>query len=305
MIITGITIVSNSLPLDGLDYAVARVTDATKIPEVFTSLIYPEGKQRATSAVSSDSFLENMPAIYTFVKNVHATDTENGDVVEAELISSFDELLEPFGFEGELKKECIEYFFTLRASQLNLSTDLVELEGDDGKTTVGFFFHSLDEAAYISSTAMTVQEIFNPNVAAKLMADDPVEMLFADFMQKCVDIYNNENYHKKAAVIADIITNTCTFDAGVKTSLNVAEVEKFLEDIKKDIYIRNEFVHPGEGTTPEASEDGKYTMEAAKEIITGIIRNILYFDKIGNRGPLNITGVNNLISNVKDNIKIC
>ena len=129
-------------------------------------------------------------------------------------------------------------------------------------------------------------------------------MLFADFMQKCVDIYNSENYHKKAVVIADIIASTYKIDAGVETSLNVVEVEKFLEDIKNGIYVRNDFVH-GDDTTPAAPEDGKYTMETSKEIITGIIRNILYFDKIGNRGPLNITGVNNLISNIKDNIKIC
>lgn len=305
MVITGITIVSNSLPIDGVDYAVARITQASDIPEIFTSLIYPEGKVRATSGLKNSPF-ENLPAVYTFVKNVHIIPTEDGNnSVEAELIPNLDELFAPFEFVDDLKAECIEFFFKQRASQLNLSTDIVELTDENGTKTSGFLFHSIDEAAYISSTAMTPQELFNANKAAELMSGKPVEMLFADFMQKCVDIYNSENYHKKAVVIADIIASTYKIDAGVETSLNVVEVEKFLEDIKNDIYVRNEFVHPGEGTAPEASEDGKYTMETSKEIITGIIRNILYFDKIGNRGPLNITGVNNLISNVKDNIKIC
>ena len=303
MKITGISIVSNSLPLDGVDYAVARITQASDIPEIFTALTYPEGKVRATSELINSPF-ENLPAVYTFVKNVRIvpSDSENGEV-EAELIPSLDDLFAPFNFKDDLKSECIEFFFKQRALQLNLSTDIVEFMDENGNKTNGFLFHSLDEAAYISCEAMRPQDLFNANKAAELMSGKPVEMLFADFMQKCVDIYNSENYHKKAAVIADIITNTYKTEDGVETSLNIVEIEKFLEHIKYYIFARNEFAHPGTDDSTD-SEAGKYTVEDARAIVTRIIRNILYFDKVGNRGPLNVTGVNNLISNIKDNIRI-
>ena len=304
MKITGISITSNSLPLDGSDYAVARITSIEgDMLSSLKSFIYPEGKNRATNVISG-SPLENYGAIYTFVKNVHLSEDNQ---VSAELITSLDDLLSPFEFNPQLKSECIDYFFTQRAGQLNLKMEIFPLE-DEGNITDGFLFYSLDEAAYIQSDAMRVEELLNPNKAAELRADKSIEMLFADMMKKCVDIYNGENYHKKAAVIANLISKARQNNLG-RTNITLGQVDDLLGSLKHHICVLNPDIEQTRPLDVDMSIENGWLLDAesgrAIATISNIIKNIRYFDVMGNKGPLNMTAVDNLISNIKDNIKIC
>lgn len=310
MKITGISIASNSLPLDGIDYAVARITsvemgEADNIP-FFGELVYPASKERATLPVTGSQF-ENYGAIYTIVKNVQPIKGEDGvEHVSAELIPTLDDLFAPFEFVDDLKAECIEYFFKQRAGQLNLKLESYPLDNEDGTKAEGFLFYSLDELTYIRSSASRVEEILNPSKAAELKSDKSIEMLFADIMKKCVDIFNSENYHKQAPKIAKLIADTfVVVDDDKKRPLSISEVDEILDCVRDNLHTVSSAWETGSDGIPAVYPSGlKLTDKFLVQTISKTISDIRYFNEIGTKGPLNITAVDKMFSNIKDNLRI-
>lgn len=245
MRITGIKVVSDILPCGGRDYCVARIT-GTKgdLPEELQQLIYPDGKERLTDieGIPDTSPWSRMAAAYIFVERVSMTED---NFQNFRVMDSMNDFLTPFEFEEPLKDQFVEFYFNTRAQQAEITMTGFDLddEDEDGNLIIkkSFLFYSLAEKSYILSEVNEVDELMMSMERERFALTknhSGVNMIFAQALEKGVNIYNDINFHKKAKEIADQISQIIYIDdMGNKSHLNVTAVENFLSNIKDNIRI--------------------------------------------------------------------
>lgn len=245
MRITGIKAISNLLPCGGRDYCVARITGTEgDLPEELQQLIYPEGKERLTDieGIPNTSPWSRLAATYIFVERVSTT--EDG-YQNFRIMDSMDDFLTPFEFEEPLKSQFVEFCFKTRAAQTEIEMVEFDLDDEDANhnpiVKKSFLFYSLAEKSYILSDINEVDELMMSMERERFaLAKDHggINMIFAQAMEKGVDIFNNVNFHEKAKEIANQISQIIYIDdMGNKSHLNVTAVENFLSNIKDNIRI--------------------------------------------------------------------
>lgn len=242
MKITQVSVLDKILPCAGRNYCIGRITDFVgSIPDELGALIYPEGKERLTSVPENavGTSCENMGAMYIFLDDITKEDDTYRNL---RIVESVDDFLSPFDLPEEIKKEFAEFFFGVRAENAGLSMATFELEDNDdpNKITNGFCFYSMEELAYISDEGTTTPtEMFDPNKLSSITTDTPIQMLFAQTLEKGVDVFNRLHYYDKAKEIAELIKNIEFInEMGEKSPLNITAVEKLISNIKDNIRIR-------------------------------------------------------------------
>lgn len=238
MKITGIYVLDKTLPCAGKNYGIAKITDFSgELPDELKKLVYPEGKERLTKIPDSASeVMSNMGSVYIFV-NYLGESPETG--AQFDIVESIDSFVSQFEFVDDMKKEFIDYFFGVRGRTAGIAMCNFELEDSESGTKMdAVCFYSLDELIYINSEATSPLEIFETSKIASIVADSPIQMVFAEALTKGVDLYNKVNYFDKAEELAKAISSiTFINEMGVKGPLNITAVEKLLSNIKDNIHI--------------------------------------------------------------------
>lgn len=262
MKITGINALGNCLPCGGVEYCVARITNTEgDIPEEISSLVYPDEKERLTSAegIPENSPWLKLPAAYIFVER--SSITQEG-YQNFRLMDSVEDFLNPFELDDSLKKDFENYCFEIRAQQANVKMVTYDLddEDDDGipVTKKSFLFYSTAETSYILSDVKEVDELMMSMERERFAAaqsDAGVKMVFAHTMEKGVSIFNDIHYHQKAQIVADLISDIIYInEAGIKGHLNITAVENFISNVKDKIRISSPIIPPMIPVEPAVEE---------------------------------------------------
>lgn len=250
MIINGIEVLGELLPLAGIEYAVARVTSIEgDIPDAIREKAYNISDEHIIPRVTTDprkyggfddTPLANARAWYVIVKNLGAADDGTMDF---KIIDSIDEFVEPFDLPGDVKNEYTEYF--TKARSVSAGVEFIEYELEDAEThevTKSIGMVDRYEGMYIDAQSKYFSEnnsfadpgrILEPQMMSSLKADASSQMLFAEMLDKGVNLYNGLHYMNRADVIAKIIAE-CTYigENGVKGPLNFTAVEKLWSNVK-------------------------------------------------------------------------
>lgn len=261
MLITGIHCLGHVMPLAGEQYAIARVTSADgTLPNELTERMY-QGTgtpwERLSVAPSElgyeDSILENSIALFVLVKQVAV----EGGEVSFKIIQSIDEFLSPFDFSEDVVKSYREFYTGKRSEDAALNCITFTLDDDEeGTHTPCIGWVNGIERYYLDRQATYMEE--NPNVGpakpshiinaqqiSQVRSNTPISMLFAEMLNKVVDLYNGIHYFNKADDVARIIADIKFInESGEKGNLNFTAVEKFFSNVKDRLLVGENVAKP-------------------------------------------------------------
>ena len=303
MVINGIYVLGDLIPIAGEEYGVARITSVDgSIPEgimAMTHRMSDDVKARRITKAPSEYGFENSPmedlaAVYVMVSQSGAAG-EDGSV-NLKIIESMDEFLAPFDFPDDVKKEYIDYFIKKRTGAAGLDHITFELDDSDtGNTSTSMAWVNSYEKYYLSVQAnqfaennavLEPQQILNPEQFSQLRSDLVIQLMLTEMLDKGVNFYNGLNYMNKADDIAKSIASThisaddiaktiagCSYisESGVKSPLNFTAIEKMFSNVKDRLLVG--------GVATGSSEDNA-------------------------ESPLNFTAIEKMFSDVKDKLLV-
>lgn len=261
MLITGIHCLGHVMPLAGEQYAIARVTsaDGTLPKELAERTYLCNGVQLERLSIApselgyEDSILENSIALFVLVKQVAV----EGGEVSFKIIQSIDEFLSPFDFSADIVKSYREFYTGKRSEDAALNCITFTLDDDEEGThtpCIGWI-NSLEQY-YLDRQATFMEEnnnagpaktgqLINAQQISQVRGNTPVSMLFAEMLNKVVDLYNGIHYFNKADDVARIIAGIQFInESGEKGSLNFTAVEKFFSNVKDRLLLGTNVAKP-------------------------------------------------------------
>ena len=259
MFIDGIYVLGTPLPIGKEHYAIVRVADVSgKMPEKLMVSTYDaigRDVEHATVRPSEFKFegshCENMMAFYVLAKEVEATAKEGEETTVYKIIESIDEFLLPFKFPEDIRKDYADYFLITRANGIGIETIDYELEDESApKPVPAFGFINSVEEQYINACmenedVSELGEVLTPQQISQAKTDNAIKVLFAEMLDKAVDLYNGLHYANKAGEIAKIIADiTYINPSGEIGPLNITAVEKLLSNIKDRLLVGSYVAKP-------------------------------------------------------------
>ena len=252
MFINGIYVLGTPLPIGKEHYAIARVADVTgDIPEKLSETTYTAVDRdveyvtvRPSEFKFENSHCEKMMAFYVLVREVESKDEEGSDVTIYKIIENIDEFLAPFDFPEDIKRDYAGYFLNTRASGIGLELVNYNLEDEeaDGPAPAFGWINAFEEQyinACMDDKGITeCGQVLSPQQISQAKSDNAIKVLFAEMLDKAVDLYNGLHYANKAGEIAEIISNiTYINPSGEIGPLNFTAVEKLLSNIKDRLLV--------------------------------------------------------------------